>query len=233
MLQTWAIAVPSVNNTAILANAVRNASGKYQLVLWRIRENSIVLRTPDPPNATGGKAADVHMVQVGTPFVSGTASANGELLPISDGNNLERLKDSAGQAGKVRALHLVGLSDRLVLTPCISASGRLLAIVWELLSDSSIGRRFDSGTDGPNAKSVVSALLKPDGSTQVAMLYSDEGSQLVPSTWQINSSLVEFLKDSANDIGEADAAQVVKTDTGHVVDECRPTDTGSVSKTMG
>ena len=225
VFQTSAIAVMSVNNTAIFANAIRNASGNYQLVLWRIRDNGVVQRMPDPAGATGGGASDVQIVQVGRLFVSAMRDADGELLLISHGNTFARLKDSQGQAGEVRDLHLVALSDRHVLTPCISASGRLLAIIWELLPDGSIVRRFDSGSDGPEAKSVASVVFKTDGSTQlVAILYADHSSKLVLSTWRVDGSSIDLLADSGDAMGKGDAGQVIKTGSGYLVVVCRDRD---------
>jgi hypothetical protein len=222
VLQTSAIVVMSVNNTAILANAIRNKSGNYQLVLWRIRENGVVLRMPDPPGATGGEAFGVQIVPVGRFFVSAMKDADGELLLISHGNTFARLNDSQGQAGEVRDLHVVALSDRLVLTPCISASGRLLAIVWEILPDGSIVRRFDSGSNGPEAKSVSSVVFKTNGSTQlVAILYTDDSSKLVLSTWRVDGSSIVLLADSAGAMEKGDAGQVLSSGAGQLIVVCR------------
>jgi Astacin (Peptidase family M12A) len=183
--QTSAIAVPSVNNTAVLANAIQNGSGNYQLVLWRIRENGVVLRMGDPADASGGEASGVQITSVGPLHVSAMANADGELLLISHSDSFGRLKDSAGQAGEVRALHLLPLSDTRLLTPCVSASGRLLNIVWEVQPDGSFVRLFDSGTGVPEA----SALFKSHGSTHLAaILYADESSRLVLSTWRIDGA---------------------------------------------
>jgi Astacin (Peptidase family M12A) len=220
--QTSAIAVPSVNNTAVLANAIQNGSGNYQLVLWRIRENGVVLRMGDPADATGGEASGVHFASVGPLYVSAVANADGELLLISHSDSFARLKDSAGQAGEVRALHLLPLSDTRLLTPCVSASGRLLNIVWEVQPDGSFVRLFDSGTGGPEAKSVASALFKSAGSTHLAaILYADESSRLVLSTWRIDGGSIALIADSGHAMGEADLAQVVTAPTGHLVVVCR------------
>jgi hypothetical protein len=220
--QTSAIVVPSANNTAILANAVQNGSGNYQLVLWRIRENGVVLRMSDPAGATGGKASKVQLMPVGRLFVSAMANANGELLLISHSNSFARLKDSAGQAGKVKALHLVTLSDSRVLTVCISAAGRLLNIVWEIQPDGSITRLFDSGSDGPRAKSVASVLYREDELSQVvATVFANNSSKLVLSTWRIDETSIDFVADSGQRMGAADLAQLVNTATGHLVVVCR------------
>jgi predicted metalloendopeptidase len=41
-----------VCSSDLVATAISNASGKYQVVLWRIRDNGVVLRMPDPAGAT-------------------------------------------------------------------------------------------------------------------------------------------------------------------------------------
>lgn len=222
VLQTSAIVVPSVNNTAILANAIQNGAGNYQLVLWRIRENGVVLRMPDPAGSTGGKASNVQIVSVGRLFVSAMKNASGKLLLISHGNSFARLKDSAGQAGEVHALHLVALSGLRVLTVCISAAGRLLNIVWEIQPDGSIVRSFDSGSDGPRAKSVASVVFRTDGSNQiVAILFANDSSKLVLSTWRIEGTSINFVADSGQQMGAGDFAQLVSMATGHLVAVCR------------
>ena len=132
VLHTSAIAVPGVNNTAVVANAIRNGSKKYQLVLWRVYENGVVVRMPDPPGSTGGKATAVTCTAVGTGLVSAMRDADGELYLISHGDAFQRLADSADQAGEVGEHHLLMLSANRVLSVCVSGSGRLLSIVWEI-----------------------------------------------------------------------------------------------------
>ena len=220
--QTSAIVVPSANNTAVLANAIVNGSGNYQLVLWRIRENGVVLRMPDPTGATGGKASKVQIARVGRLYVSAMANADGELLLISHNNGFARLKDSAGQAGKVKALDLVTLSSSRVLTACISESGRLLNIVWEIQPDGTIFRLFDSGNDGPRAKSVASVRYRSDGSSQiVATVFAGSNSKLVLSTSRIDGTTIAVVSDSGQQMGSGSLARLVNTDTGHLVVVCR------------
>jgi hypothetical protein len=225
--QTSTIAIASENNTAILANVVQNGSGNYQLVLWRIRENGVILRMGDPAGATGGTASDAQIVPVGRLFVSAMKDADGELLLIShknaSGDNaFGRLKDSANQAGEVRALHLVTLSDSRVLTVCISGAERLLSIVWEIQPDGSLIRLFDSGTDGPAAKSVASVVVQATAASQlVAILYADDSSKLVLSTWRVDGASIGFVADSGQQMGIGDFAAVVSTPSGHLVVVCR------------
>ena len=226
MRQTWAIVAKKVSSngvvTGTLATAVQNGSGNYQLVLWSIRDNGVVVRLPDPAGATGGKASKIQIVPVGRLFVSAMANADGELLLISHNNSFARLKDSAGQAGKVKALHLVTLTVSRVLTVCISAAGRLLNIVWEIQPDGSITRLFDSGSDGPRAKNVASVLYREDGSSQVvATVYANNSSKLVLSTWRIDGTSIDFVADSGNRMGAGDLAYLVNTATGHLVIVCR------------
>ena len=222
VLQTSAISAMSVNNTAVVANAIVNASGKYQLVLWRIRDNGVVLRMPDPAGATGGKATDVQMVAVGRLYVSAMRNAAGQVLLISHGNNFDRLHDSGGLAGEASDVHIIALSNDRVLTPCISGSGRLLSIVWQLRPDGSIERFFDSGTDGPKASRVSSVVLQTGGPIQVVgIVYTTPSSKLVLSTWKVDAGSISRLADSGDVMGKADFAQLVKTDTGHVVLVCR------------
>jgi len=222
VIQASAISAMGVNNTAVVANAIVNASGKYQLVLWRIRDNGVVLRMPDPVGATGGKATDVQVVAVGRLYVSAMRNAAGKLLLISHGNNFDRLHDSAGLAGEASDVHIISISNDRVVTPCISGSGRVLSIIWQLRPDGSIERFFDSGTDGPKAKRVSSVLMQDDGSIQIAgILYTTPSSKLVLSTWKVDAGSITRLADSGEVMGKADFAQVVKADTGHVVVVCR------------
>jgi Astacin (Peptidase family M12A) len=228
VLQTSAIAVQSVNNTAIVANAIQNASGEYQLVLWRVRDNGVVLRMTDPAGATGGKASNVRMVQVGGLFVSAMRNADDELLLISHDSSFGRLKDSGDQAGKVRALHLVPLSGSRVLTVCISAAGRLLNIVWEIQTDGSIIRRFDSGSEGPRVRRIGAVVFRTAGANQfVAVICADAASPLVAAstlvlrTWRVDADSIEFVADSGQQMGVGDSASVVSTASGHLVVVCR------------
>jgi hypothetical protein len=222
VLQTSSIAVPSVNDTAILANAIQNASGRYQVVLWRIRHNGVVQRMGDPAGATGGEASLVQMVPVGQLAVSAMRNASGDLLLISHGSDFERLADSAGQAGEIRDLRLVSLNDTRVLTVCISGADRIFGIVWDIPPDGSITRWFDSGTSGPGAKSVAATVFQNDGSRQVvAILYANGSGNLVLSTWRVDAGSIVPVADSGDQMGAADFAQVVSTATGHLVVVCR------------
>ena len=221
MLHTSAIAVPGVNNTAVVANAIRNGSKKYQLVLWRVYENGVVVRMPDPPGSTGGKATAVTCTAVGTGLVSAMRDADGELYLISHGDAFQRLADSADQAGEVGEHHLLMLSANRVLSVCVSGSGRLLSIVWEIQSNGEIVRRFDSGTNGPAASSVSSVVVKSTaGSQLVAILYRGP-SRLVLSTWNVDGSSISFVANSKQSMGAGDLAHVIAAQTGHVVVVCR------------
>ena len=115
---------------------------------------------PDPPGSTGGKATAVTCTAVGTGLVSAMRDADGELYLISHGDAFQRLADSADQAGEVGEHHLLMLSANRVLSVCVSGSGRLLSIVWEIQSNGEIVRRFDSGTNGPAASSVSSVVVE-------------------------------------------------------------------------
>ena len=222
VFQTAAVAIASQNNTAVVANAVVNESGNYQLVLWRVRDNGVILRMPDPPGATGGKASNVQIAAVGALFVSAMADADGELLLITHDSNFARLKDSAAQAGDVRDLHLVPLTTSRVLTACVSAAGRLFNIVWDIQPDGTITRLFDSGTNGPEARTVAATLFRADPTSQlVGALVADGAGDLVLSTWRVDATAVSFLADSGNQMGSADIASVVSTPTGHLVVACR------------
>jgi hypothetical protein len=222
VLQTSSMVVPSVNDTAILANAIQNASGRYQVVLWRIRHNGVVQRMGDPAGATGGKASLVQMVPVGRLSVSAMKNASGDLLLISHGNDFERLADSAGQAGEIQGLALVSLNDTRVLTVCVSGSDRVLGIVWDIPPNGSITRFFDSGTNGPRAKSVAATVFQNDGSRQiVAVLYENGSGNLVLSTWRVDAGSMKPVADSGAQMGAGDFAQVVSTPTGHLVVVCR------------
>ena len=74
--QTSSVAVVGDNNTAIVANGIRNDSGDYQVVLWRVRDNGVLLRMGDPAGATGGSASDPRIVAVGPLFVSAMPTEN-------------------------------------------------------------------------------------------------------------------------------------------------------------
>jgi hypothetical protein len=220
--QTSSIAVISVSNTAVVANAIRNGSGKYQVVLWRVRDNGVILRMGDPPGGTGGSASSPRMVTVGPLFVSAMRDADGELLLITHDGGFARLKDSGNQAGEVGDLDIVALSNSRVLTTCISGSGRVLNIVWEIQPDGTVVRLFDSGTDGPSARQVSCVVLQQSPTVQVvAILYVDDSSRLVLSTWRVTDASVHLMADSGDQMGESDLSQVVLAPTGHLVVVCR------------
>jgi hypothetical protein len=221
VLQTSSVALPGVNNTAVVANAIRNGSGKYQLVLWRIYDTGVVIRMPDPPGSTGGKATDVQVTAVGGGLVSAMRDADGELYLISHGDTFERLADSADQAGEVGDHHLLMLSATRVLTVCVSGSGRLLSIVWEIRPDGSIARLFDSGTNGPAAASVSSVVVESTVDSQLVAILYRGSSRLVLSTWRVDGTSISFVADSGQSMGVGDLARVIAAPTGHVVVVCR------------
>lgn len=219
--QTSTLAVASVNGTAIVANAIRNGSGNYQVVLWRVRDNGVLLRMGDPAGGTGGSARIPRMVMVGSLFVSAMRDGDGGLLLITHDADFNRLHDSGDQAGEVGDFDIIALSASRVLTTCVSGSGRLLAIVWEIQPDGTVIRRLDSGTDGPRAGRVSTVLLQQSPSTSVvAALYADS-SRLVLSTWRVTDASVELMADSGDQMGEADLSQLVLAPTGHLVVVCR------------
>ncbi|MGH8544606.1 MAG: M12 family metallopeptidase, partial [Gammaproteobacteria bacterium] len=220
--QTSIVAVASVNNTAILANTVQNGSGKYQVVLWRVRDNGVIQRMGDPSGATGGAASNPQIVAVGPQFVSAMADADGELLLITHADDFARLMDSADQAGKVHGHHVVALSDSRVLTTCISGAGRLLLIAWAIEPDGSVVRLADSGTEGPTAKRPTSVLIQVNPANQiVAVLYADGSSKLVLSSWRVRDEAIDLIADSGQQMGEADLTSLVLTSSGHLVVGCR------------
>lgn len=215
---TSAVAVPGVNNTAVVANAVTNASGDYQLVLWRIRTDGVVQRMGDPAGATAGTASAPQIVTVASGFVTAMRDGSGDILLISHDANGARVHDSNGQAGEVSALAIVAVSPTRVLTPCINGSGRVLCIAWDIAADGSIHRAADSGTNGPVAR-WVSATMLADGVT-AAVLYQDDSSRLVLSTWSTGSSVAR-ITDSGAQMGEAEFGQVTATAAGPVVVSCQ------------
>jgi astacin (peptidase family M12A) len=223
--ETSSIAVVSVNNTAVVANAIRNGSGNYQVVLWRIRDNGVILRMGDPQAATGGSASSPRVMAVGPLFVSAMRDADGELLLITHDAAFGRLNDSGNQAGEVGDLDIVAVSNSRVMTTCISGSGRVLNIVWEIQPDGSVMRLFDSGLDGPSATRVSCVLLQASPTVQVvAILYADDSSRLVLSTWRVTEASVDLMADSGSQMGESDLSRVVLAPTGHLVVVCRDGD---------
>ena len=222
VLQTSSLAVAGANNTAVVANTIRNGSGNYQVVLWRIRDNGVILRMGDPPGASGGSASSPRMVAVGSLFVSAMRDADGELLLITHADDFARLGDSGNQAGEVGDLDIVALDGSRVLTTCVSGSGRVLNIVWEVQPNGSVVRLFDSGVDGPHASQVSCVVLQQGPTVTVAaILYVDDSSKLVLSTWRVTSGSIDLMADSGDQMGASKMSQLVVTATGHLVVVCR------------
>lgn len=222
VLHTSSLAAAGVNSTAVVANAIQNGSGNYQVVLWRVQDNGVLLRMGDPAGATGGPATSARMVAVGPLYVSAMRDADGELLLITHDANFARLDDSGNQAGEVGDLDIVALDGSRVLTTCISASGRLLNIVWEVQPNGSVARLFDSGVDGSQVRQVSCVVLQQGPTVQVvAILSTDDSSRLVLSTWRVTGGSVDLMADSGNQMGTADLCQVVLAPTGHLVVVCR------------
>ncbi len=220
--QTSSLAVAGVNSTAVVANAIVNGSGDYQVVLWRVRDNGVILRMGDPAGAAGGAASDPRIVTVGSFFVSAMKAADGHLLLITHDDGFARLKDSGNQAGEVREFDIVALPGFRVLTTCISASGRVLNIVWEIQPDGTVVRLFDSGPDGPAARHVSAVLFRSGSSVQTAaIVYADDSSRLVLSTWRVTDSSIGLIADSADQMGESSLSLLIVTPTGHLVVVCR------------
>ena len=162
------------------------------------------------------------MVAVGPLFVSAMRDADGELLLITHDGGFGRLNDSGNQAGEVGDLDIVPLADSRVLTTCISGSGRVLNIVWEIQPNGAVVRLFDSGTDGPPARQVSCVVLQQSPTVQVvAILYADDSSRLVLSSWRVTVASVGLMADSGDQMGESDLSQVVLAPTGHLVVVCR------------
>ena len=219
--QTSSIAVAGVNNTAIVANAVRNGSDKYQVVLWRIRDNGVILRMGDPTGGTGGEASGPRMVMVGSLFVSAMRAADGHLLLITHDASFNRLNDSGNAAGEAGDIDIVALSNSRVLTTCISGSGKVLNIVWDIAANGAVTRAFDSGADGPGAKQVSAVLLQSTPTVDVVAILETTSSRLVLSTWRVTSGSVDRIADSGTQMGEGDLAQVVLAPTGQLIVVCR------------
>jgi hypothetical protein len=220
--QTSSLAVASVNSTAVVANAIVNGSGDYQVVLWRVRDNGVVLRMGDPAGGTGGAASDPRMVAVGSLFVSALRAADGHLLLITHDAGFARLKDSANQAGEVSDFDVIALPGSRVLTTCISGSGRILNIVWEIQPDGTVVRLPGLGADGPEARHVSAVLFRTSPTVQTAaILYADDSSRLVLSTWRVAGGFIELIADSGNQMGESKLSQLVVAPTGDLVVVCR------------
>jgi hypothetical protein len=155
-------------------------------------------------------------------FVAAMRDDAGRLLLITHSNSFERLKDSQGMAGVVRALHAVALTGQRLIVASISASGRLKLIVWLVRSDGSIVRLFDNGDGGPVATTVGAvALGATAGSQRVAVVSKNGAGKLVLSLWRVGSGSVEPVADSGQQIGEGDFGQVVVAPSGHLVVVCR------------
>ena len=58
----------------------------------------------------------------------------------------------------------------------------------------------------------------------VAILYTDDSSKLVLSSWRVTGGAVQVIADSADQMGKSDLAEVVLTSTGHLVVVCRDDD---------
>jgi hypothetical protein len=225
VLQTSSIVVPRSTTSAILVNAIRNGSENYQLILWKISKNGLVERLPDAPGTSGGRASGVPVAALGRLYVAVMRDADDELYLITHSDSFARLKDSGNQAGEVRGLDVVVLSISQVsrvVTPCISASDRILNIVWEIRSDGTIVRLFDSGTNGPSAKRIASTTGHDFGAaTVLPVLYTNEDGRVVLSTWAYDGNSISFIADSKKQMGKGDLLQLVRVSDRRVVVVCR------------
>ena len=116
---------------------------------------------------------------------------------------------------------IVALSNSRVLTTCISGSGKVLNIVWDIAANGAVTRAFDSGPDGPGAKQVSAVLLQSTPTVDVVAILETTSSRLVLSTWRVTSGSVDRIADSGTQMGEGDLAQVVLAPTGQLIVVCR------------
>lgn len=228
VLTTSAVAVRhpgNPNGAALLVNGIVNRSGDYQLLNWVVYPNGNVVRDGnEPDSATAGHASQVKVVAVGPHLVSAMKDGDDNVLLISHDVRLNRVSDSHGQAGEVRAVDIVALTNSLVLTPVVTGSGELLNILWEVGANGAIQRVGDSGDAGGHAESLSAALIDSNAGVHRIAVLCTEGPHLVLSTWRTNGTSVTKDDDSGRTMGTGTSARVVRSPAGPLVVACRDGD---------
>jgi len=197
--------------------AVRTASGALKLISWDVNATgSSIARRGDSGNQAGA-ASLIKIVAVRqNRFVTACRTSNGSLKVIgwrlNANGSLTRLADAA--AGSVSDIAASLVSGSRVVTAVRTSNGSLKLITWRI-TDGSITRRGDSGSQAGNARNITMTV---DGSGRPVTAVRTSAGDLKLITWRVNASgSITRLGDSdglagatrGHDIGRAPAGRLV------------------------
>lgn len=165
------ISTTRLGTSSDLVTAIVDESEDHNLLLirWRVDARGGIERIA-ATHGQAGRASSVSVADVGGRIVTAFRSSTKNLMLISwdtSGGNLQRMKDSAQQAGSSMQIKIIGLSDTRCLTVCRTDDQhrRLLLILWALNPDGSLQRLGDSGSQAGEASDIaVTSVRRIDGS---------------------------------------------------------------------
>lgn len=165
------ISTTRLGTSSDLVTAIVDESEDHNLLLirWRVDARGGIERIA-ATHGQAGRASSVSVADVGGRIVTAFRSSTKNLMLISwdtSGGNLQRMQDSAQQAGSAMQIKIIALSDTRCLTACRTDDQhrRLLLVLWALNPDGSLQRLGDSGSQAGEASDIaVTSVRRIEGS---------------------------------------------------------------------
>ena len=181
----------------LVVTAVRNASGKLLLIVWRL-ESSGTLSRLNFENAQAGEIDEIGLVTLdASNVITAVRNGSGHLQIIGwniDTNGTVTRWVTDGHAGDVRALAVAALggtgSTRDIVTAVRDGSDQLLLIVWRVsVDDRTVTRLTDSGDQGHDGEASDLSLCvvqsPPSGREIILTAQRRESGNLKLASWQL------------------------------------------------
>ncbi len=172
---------------SLVITALRNGSGKLQVIAWEVATNGSMTRRGD------ALAGDVSRVVVtdwpqGPGVVTAVRTASGDLKVIAwkvtAAGNVERAGEgTAGTISEVAISSPAGFAG--VITPVRTGSGELKVIAWKLSTNGDVTRAGDASA-GTCSKVTATALPAAGGAARVAVALRSGAGNLGIITWAIS-----------------------------------------------
>lgn len=181
----------------LVVTAVRNASGKLLLIVWRLETDGTLSRL-NHENAQAGEIDEIGLVTLdGSNVITAVRNGSGHLQIIGwhiDTNGTVTRWMTDGHAGDVSALAVAALngtgSTRDIVTAVRDGSDQLLLIVWRVSADDrTVTRLTDSGDQGHDGEASDLSLCvvqsPPSGRQIILSAQRRESGNLKLAAWQL------------------------------------------------
>ncbi len=181
----------------LVVTAVRNASGKLLLIVWRLESDGTLSRL-NHENAQAGEIDEIGLVTLdASNVITAVRNGSGNLQIIgwhidTSGSVTRWVTD--GHAGEVSALAVAALggrgSTRDIVTAVRDGSDQLLLIVWRVSTDDrTVTRLTDSGDQGHDGEASDLSLCiiqsPPSGREIIVTAQRRKSGNLKLASWQL------------------------------------------------